>query len=57
MNHLSEEQLVLYYYGEGDGSPEVRAHLDGCEGCRVGVRQPAARPERGGRGAGAGARR
>ncbi len=35
MNHLSEEQLVLYYYGEGDGSPEVRAHLDGCEGCRA----------------------
>ncbi|HTQ53429.1 MAG TPA: hypothetical protein VMI94_03150 [Bryobacteraceae bacterium] len=35
MNHLNEEQLVLYYYGEGDGSPEVRAHLDGCESCRA----------------------
>ena len=35
MNHLSEEQLVLYYYGEGDGSPAVRAHLDGCEACRA----------------------
>lgn len=34
MNHLSEEQLVLYYYGEGDGSPAVRDHLDGCEACR-----------------------
>jgi len=35
MNHLTEEQLVLYYYGEGDGSPAVRAHLDGCEACRA----------------------
>jgi hypothetical protein len=35
MNHLTEEQLVLYYYGEGDGSPVVRAHLDTCEACRA----------------------
>jgi len=35
MRHLSEEQLVLYYYGEGDGSPAVRAHLDSCEECRT----------------------
>ena len=35
MNHLTEEQLVLYYYGEGDGSPAVRAHLDACEACRA----------------------
>lgn len=35
MIHLSEEQLVLYYYGEGDGSPAVRAHLDACETCRA----------------------
>ncbi len=35
MNHLTEEQFVLYYYGEGDGSPAVRAHLDGCEACRA----------------------
>ncbi|HLY20432.1 MAG TPA: hypothetical protein VKR61_24565 [Bryobacteraceae bacterium] len=35
MNHLTEEQLVLYYYGEGDGSPSVREHLDGCEQCRA----------------------
>ncbi len=34
MNHLTEEQFVLYYYGEGDGSPGVRAHLDSCEACR-----------------------
>jgi hypothetical protein len=35
MNHLTEEQFVLYYYGEGDGSPAVREHLDGCEQCRA----------------------
>ncbi|HUE03877.1 MAG TPA: hypothetical protein VMR62_30265 [Bryobacteraceae bacterium] len=35
MNHLNEEQFVLYYYGEGDGSPAVRAHLDACESCRA----------------------
>jgi len=36
MIHLTEEQLVLYYYGEGDGSPAVREHLDLCEECRAG---------------------
>ncbi len=35
MNHLNEEQFILYYYGEGDGSPAVRAHLDACESCRA----------------------
>ncbi|MFN7996146.1 MAG: hypothetical protein U0Q18_21225 [Bryobacteraceae bacterium] len=35
MKHLSEEELVLYYYGEGDGSPSVRQHLDACEACRA----------------------
>ena len=35
MNHLTEEQFVLYYYGEGDGSPAVREHLDACESCRA----------------------
>jgi len=35
MNHLNEEQFVLYYYGEGDGATAVRAHLDSCEACRA----------------------
>ena len=35
MNHLTLEQFVLYYYGEGDGSPAVREHLDNCEACRA----------------------
>jgi len=35
MNHLTEEQFVLYYYGEGDDAAAVREHLDGCETCRA----------------------
>jgi len=35
MTHPTEEQLVLYYYGEGDGSPGIRDHLDACEACRA----------------------
>ncbi len=31
-NHPTEEQLVLYYYGEAN---EAAAHLDGCEPCRI----------------------
>jgi hypothetical protein len=34
MNHLTEEQFVLYYYGESEGSAGVRQHLDACEACR-----------------------
>src|SRR5579872_6168977 len=40
MNHLSEEQLILHYYGE-EGDPETRRdalaaeqHLDECVECR-----------------------
>jgi hypothetical protein len=33
MNHLNEEQLVLYYYGEPE-STGVEEHLDACESCR-----------------------
>jgi len=33
MNHLSEEQLVLYYYGEA-GPDGVEDHLGRCESCR-----------------------
>jgi hypothetical protein len=34
MNHLSEEQLVLYYYGEESGVPDAAAHLEDCGECR-----------------------
>jgi hypothetical protein len=32
MNHPSEEQFVLYYYGEG---ADVEEHIGGCEQCRA----------------------
>jgi len=34
MNHLNEEQLVLYYYDEENGSPDAAGHLEACETCR-----------------------
>jgi len=34
MNHLSEEQLVLYYYGEECGDTDAAAHLETCAACR-----------------------
>jgi hypothetical protein len=34
MNHLSEEELILHYYGE-EGEPlACEQHLESCEGCR-----------------------
>ncbi len=33
-DHLSEEQLALHYYDEGDNSPAVERHLAQCERCR-----------------------
>jgi predicted anti-sigma-YlaC factor YlaD len=34
MNHLSEEQIVLHYYGDAEGEDEVRLHLAACSECR-----------------------
>jgi hypothetical protein len=34
MNHLSEEQLILYYYGEEGDTLAAEQHLEGCEECR-----------------------
>lgn len=34
MNHLSEEQLILHYYGE-EGLDSAEAHLDECPDCRA----------------------
>src|SRR5262249_50296539 len=34
MKHLSEEQIVLHYYGDADGEDEVRLHLAECPECR-----------------------
>jgi hypothetical protein len=35
MTHLSEEQLVLQYYGEGDEQAATEAHLKACPSCAV----------------------
>ncbi len=34
MNHLSEEQLILHYYGEEGDVLATELHLDECEACR-----------------------
>ncbi|MGB9456310.1 MAG: hypothetical protein WCB12_09720, partial [Bryobacteraceae bacterium] len=34
MNHLNEEQLVLYHYGEESGAPDAAGHLEACGACR-----------------------
>lgn len=37
MNHLSEEELVMHYYG--DSEAETRRHLDQCEACMAAFRK------------------
>jgi len=34
MNHIGEEQLVLFYYGESAEGAAIESHLDECEACR-----------------------
>jgi len=35
MNHLSEEQIVLHYYGDAEEASEVERHLAACPKCRA----------------------
>src|SRR5579864_1578634 len=35
MNHLSEEQIVLHYYGDTEEASEVERHLAACPDCRA----------------------
>lgn len=35
MNHLSEEQIVLHYYGDAEETAEVERHLAACADCRA----------------------
>lgn len=35
MTHLTEEQLVLHFYGESDESPAIAEHLAACPACRA----------------------
>ncbi len=34
MNHLSEEQIVLHYYGDAENSSEIQSHMAVCSFCR-----------------------
>ena len=34
MNHIGEEQLVLFYYGESAEAAAIESHLEACEACR-----------------------
>ena len=38
MNHISEDQLVLFYYGESAEAVAIENHLSGCESCRSELR-------------------
>jgi hypothetical protein len=38
MNHATEEQLILLYYGEAQDAGEIEQHLAACEECRAGYR-------------------
>lgn len=35
MKHLSEEEIVLHYYGDADDETRVRQHLAECSACRA----------------------
>jgi hypothetical protein len=35
MNHLSEEQIVLHYYGDAGSASEIERHLAECAECRA----------------------
>ena len=34
MNHIGEDKLVLFYYGESAEAEAIESHLSGCESCR-----------------------
>jgi len=38
MNHVTEDQLVLFYYGESAEVAAIEAHLSDCETCRAELR-------------------
>ena len=35
MNHLSEEQIVMHYYGDAEGASEIERHLAACPECQA----------------------
>lgn len=38
-DHVSEEQLILHYYGEPDADPHIERHLLTCASCRLALAQ------------------
>ncbi len=34
MKHLSEEQIVLHYYGDAEDSASAAQHMNECAACR-----------------------
>ncbi len=34
MKHLTQEQIVLHFYGDADDSTQVLEHLNACHECR-----------------------
>jgi hypothetical protein len=38
MRHLTEEQLVLHYYGDAEDTSEISKHLEECDACRASFR-------------------
>jgi hypothetical protein len=38
MAHYSEDELILYYYGEGRRRADIEQHLDACGSCAAGYR-------------------
>jgi hypothetical protein len=35
MSHLNEEQIILHYYGDAEGEPEIERHLAACTECKA----------------------
>jgi len=35
MKHLTEEQLILHYYGDAENAAAVETHLEACSACRA----------------------
>jgi len=38
MKHPEEQELILYYYGEGEDRHVIASHLESCEACRTNYR-------------------
>src|SRR5262245_65776269 len=39
MRHYQEDELILYYYGEGRKRPDIERHLDECGACAAAYRE------------------